>query len=704
MLDTEEQPDYYEKPEISEEQQLADKLQVFGSKLQTLVQEQVSKRHNIEERWVEDLRQYNGKYTPEVEAALSNKKDQSRVFVNITRNKTNAAEARLSDMLFPTDDRNWGIKPTPVPQIADVAQMQPGTPQAQQARAILQKAKKSAEEMTKEIEDQLSESNYHAKCRDMIHDACVLGTGVIKGPVVVGQVKQNWQTLEDGVSILQMAEEFRPDTQYVDPWNFYPDMSAATVDESEFFLERRHLTRKGVIDLARNEHYLVDQIRKVLKEDARSTQNTYNWQNELRAIHGLDSVTEHDKYELWEYNGPISKDEMRSAGIEPDEDELVEYQGTVHFIGNHVIRVSIHPMETQDLIYRVFSWEKDPSSIFGYGVPYLMRDQQAVMNAAWRMTLDNAGVSTGPQIVVDIDAITPADGDWTITPRKVWHKKKTGIQVDHAFQVYQINCNQADLMNIFTTARQLADEETNLPLIAQGEQSDHVTKTARGMDMLMNSANIVLRRAVKNFDDDVTRPHITGYYNWNMQFGENPAIKGDFAVDARGSGALLAREMQQERLLQFSQIAASYPDFKIRTDWDGLYKQLVKHMQISADDVVLPDEKVQEIIQKQQQQQPPVDPIKKMEIDLKAKQQQLDAQQAEKDFALQVTEHDLKREIEFAKLALAEGKTLKEIQAKLGIEGRKDQTKRDVEAMKGNNDRAKTILQNKNIQAGFDTF
>ena len=189
------------------------------------------------------------------------------------------------------------------------------------------------------------------------------------------------------------------------------------------------MTRKQVVKLARNENYLIDQIRKVLKSDAKSSQASYSWQNEIRAINGVDSVTDHDRYEMWEYNGPISKDEMRSAGIEPDEDDLVEYIGTVHFIGCHVIRVSIHPMDTEDLIYRVFNWEKDTSSIFGYGVPYLMRDQQAVMNSAWRMTLDNAGISTGPQIVVDYDCIEPLDGDWTIKPRKIWKKKKAGVRL-----------------------------------------------------------------------------------------------------------------------------------------------------------------------------------------------------------------------------------------------------------------------------------
>ena len=116
-------------------------------------------------------------------------------------------------MLFPTDDRNWGIKPTPVPYLG-----------MNSTGDDLAAAKQAADEMTKEIEDQLSECNYAAICRDMIHDACVLGTGVIKGPIIVGSEISKWQTSSDGVSILQVVEDYRPSTQYVDPWNFYPDM------------------------------------------------------------------------------------------------------------------------------------------------------------------------------------------------------------------------------------------------------------------------------------------------------------------------------------------------------------------------------------------------------------------------------------------------------------------------------------------------
>jgi hypothetical protein len=50
----------------------------------------------------------------------------AKAFVKLTRHKTNGWAARLSDLLFPTDEKNWGIQPTPMPELAKAAkQAQP---------------------------------------------------------------------------------------------------------------------------------------------------------------------------------------------------------------------------------------------------------------------------------------------------------------------------------------------------------------------------------------------------------------------------------------------------------------------------------------------------------------------------------------------------------------------------------------------------
>ena len=150
---------------------MAERLRVFGVRLQSKADDQVQQRYSIDERWLDDLRQFNGQYD-KVTAATLAASGGSKLFVNITRNKVNAAEARLIDILFPTDDRNWGIQPTPVPYLSKIAkdedpvQNEDGSPfvtdkgvQVEKrdiAQGVIEEARERSNAMQDEIADQLS--------------------------------------------------------------------------------------------------------------------------------------------------------------------------------------------------------------------------------------------------------------------------------------------------------------------------------------------------------------------------------------------------------------------------------------------------------------------------------------------------------------------------------------------------------------------
>ena len=79
------------------ELEIAERLHIFASRLNRLCSEQVAKKNQIEQRWLDDLRQYHGEYAADESAKLARQKG-SEVFVNITRNKTRSRA--LQDMLF----------------------------------------------------------------------------------------------------------------------------------------------------------------------------------------------------------------------------------------------------------------------------------------------------------------------------------------------------------------------------------------------------------------------------------------------------------------------------------------------------------------------------------------------------------------------------------------------------------------------------
>lgn len=635
-----------------EREQLMATLRGIAGAREAEANRRVQTRISIERRWIDDLRQYHGVYTEEQQSKL-NKSRKSKQFINSTGPKTDTMAARLMDLLFPTDDKNWGIGPTPVPELTAGAQkaakaramaerqvdeMEAETPEDQhdtnpdlmaaraaaieamkmdtQFRSVMAEARRRADMMAEELDDQLKECQYQAAMRDVIEDGCKIGSGIAKGPLR-GEARQSWVQLGDatdqnGAKIatayeLRMADDPAPVFYRVDPWHCFPDPDARTAADSESWYERHLLKKKGLQRLAKQPGFDPDAIRRVLKGGTREALPTFI--ADLRAITGDTVDAAKDYFTVWEYHGPLEVHEIEALATmfdQPDmlpsgeADPLDEINVCLWFCQGEVLKFGIYPLDSNEPIYSVFCLKKDEASIFGFGIPYIMRQPQSALNAGWRMMLDNAGLSTGPQVVIDQRYIEPADGNWDLTPRKVWRKKADAPAGVAVFETYTIASNQQELAGIIELASKFIDEVTGMPMIAQGEQGQQTTQTMGGMSILMNSANVVFRRIVKNFDDDVTTPNIRRLYHWNMQHSKKDEIKGDMKVDARGSSVLLVREMQAQNLMAIAMNLGGHPVFGPMLKHRDLLIEIFKAHLLAADKLVLSE---QEIAQAQQGQQ-----------------------------------------------------------------------------------------------------
>ena len=67
----------------------------------------------------------------------------------------------------------------------------------------------------------------------MLHNSAVLGTGVLKGPIVTNRTRKAWQPYTDldgnQVHTMEIVEELRPASFSVDPGNVWPDPLALAI-------------------------------------------------------------------------------------------------------------------------------------------------------------------------------------------------------------------------------------------------------------------------------------------------------------------------------------------------------------------------------------------------------------------------------------------------------------------------------------------
>jgi hypothetical protein len=717
--------------EADQRRKVEERLQAFGYNMAQQRDEWVRIRYSygVDKRWLEDEDQYNAKDNIAKQASQMMtsveqgypvttqmaKPHRSTVYIGLTRQKTNAAEARLADILLPTDDRNWGIQPTPKPDVmvasrddrmaADRDTGQPMVnPETQEplsmkdiARAAMQVAREKAKAMQTEMDDQLVECDYNAEVRKMLHNAARLGTGVIKGPVVTSRTRKAWQPYKDmqgnQIHQIEIVQEMSPASFSVDPRNCWPDPGCGdNIHAGKGLYERERVTVRQVRDLAKQPGFMKDQLRKVLEEGPKKSATF----QELKDEDQRDLAR--DTYEMWTYWGEVDYEDLEAAGVNVgDKDELRTMSACVVMINSTIVKAYVNPLDGGDIPYDFFVWEKVSDSVWGYGIPYLMRAQQRVLNAAWRQMMDNAGVSSGPQIIVKAGSIQPADKQWQLSARKIWWATDDVDDVRKAFTAVEFNSYQGELANIIKMAMELADQETGVPMITQGEKGA-APDTVGGMQLLINSANVVLRRIVKQFDDMVTKPHIRRYYDYNMLYNENEEIKGDFTIDARGSSALLVRDIQNQAFLNLLAAGAN-PVYGVYLDTQKLFEKALQAQHIDPAEVFKSEEELEKIKEQQQQPQaqqadPRIEAAKiRAETDIAKVQAQNQGDMAELQtreklaqlsYQQRMEELAMQREIEMLKMANVQNLTLEQIKAKLADTAMRERGKKEIYAAEQN--------------------
>jgi hypothetical protein len=218
------------------------------------------------------------------------------------------------------------------------------------------------------------------------------------------------------------------------------------------------------------------------------------------------------------------------------------------------------------------------------------------------------------------------------------------------------------------------------------------------MQLLMNIANVVLRRIVKQFDDMVTKPHIRRYYDYNMLYNENEEIKGDFTIDARGSSALLVRDIQNQAFLNLLAAGAN-PIYGVYLDTQKLFEKALQAQHIDPAEVFKSEEEIEKIKEQQQQPQaqqadPRIEAAKiRAETDIAKVQAQNQGDMAELQtreklaqlsYQQRMEELAMQREIEMLKMANVQNLTLEQIKAKLADTAMRERGKKEIYAAEQN--------------------
>lgn len=529
------------------EQELLDSL---ANSIDAKFRQRAMARRPKERQWIRAAELYYGKLSfngnlMNAETPFEFISYTERPDVNVVRTKCNIAVAQTFSMQFGTGNKNWDLWPSKSNNATDAA-----------ARA---------EAMSDAIEGQLEDSDYTSVCWKGMRDRVMLGTCVLKGPANAGKLVRSYVQLAGTQTWApELVVEYKPELKYVNPWFFYPD---ETVEDPNCILDTIEVHPFAPLDLKKlmkHSGFRADAIACVLEKKPDEYREA-NWQ-EFAKLSDNGANLFKNKYLVLEYQGPITRTQLDQLGIEPCYDSTNdEYYGEVWVCEGQVLRVELESIEASFRPqYYMSVWEKDPASVFGFGVPLMMEDAQRVVNQTWHMILDNSYMSSGAQVAMHKHMVEPASGKWELGPGAIWYLTDPGTTVQEAMQFFNVPNVTASLVPIMQLAQGFAEEESGIPLITAGLNSPQAVDSATGQLVIQQASTTLLDFTNEEWDNCITEPVITAWYAWNMQYNDDPGIKGDFKVDVRTSTQYKNKQVHIRDLEKLSVESASNPEL---ADW-----------------------------------------------------------------------------------------------------------------------------------------
>lgn len=577
---------------------------------------------DVEEQMLSAVRARRGEYDPDV---LSQIKGQggSEIYMLVFATKARQLKALISDIMVGSGgDKPWTLRPTPKPELppdakdqilrgvheevyqAEMAGAPMSTDEVRQrlvdvknavAQRILEAARAEAERAEAIVEDALLEGGYLEALDQFVDDLTTFKTAFVKGPIVRRTNQLAWQQGADGAYTAQVTEALSTSYERGDPFMIYPAPWSRGVDDA-YLIERHRLNRGALESLIGVEGYDEKAIRKVL--DEYGTGGLREWlaiDTSKAAAEGRSAQGEmrDDLIDALQYWGSVSGKMLREWGLGETEvpDEAKEYEVECWLIGEHVIKALINQDPLKRRPYYADGFSRVPGAFWHNSLFDVTRDCQNMCNAAARALANNLGISSGPQVVVNVDRVPPGEDITEMYPWKVWQTTNDPAGSSaKPIDFFQPGSNAQELMGIFERFSSMADEYSGIPKYMAGMAGGEggAGRTASGMSMMITNASKQIKHTLASIDLRVITLMVERQYQHALMYQPEEALAGDLKIVARGALSLVAKEAAQVRLNEFMAATGNPVDMQI-IGMDGraeLLRHAVKRLDINADRVV----------------------------------------------------------------------------------------------------------------------
>jgi hypothetical protein len=269
-----------------------------------------------------------------------------------------------------------------------------------------------------------------------------------------------------------------------------------------------------------------------------------------------------------EFHGNVQGRMLLEYGFTPEQipDPLRDYAVQAWLIGQYLIKVQLSPSPRRRIPFFLASFEQQPGSPIGNGIPDLISDLQEVCNATLRAVVNNLSIASGPQVIVNDDRLSGQENGEELYPWKRWHTTNPAVagSTEKAVDFFQPQSNAQELLQVFNAFYGLADDVSAIPKYLSGNSpGGGAGRTASGLAMLMGNASKILQTVCANVDEGMINPSLRMLLDIVLMTDTSGLLTGEEQVVPKGVAVAVQRETMRQRQLEFLQLTANPIDMQI---------------------------------------------------------------------------------------------------------------------------------------------
>lgn len=404
------------------------------------------------------------------------------------------------------------------------------------------KANVAAERLRTIIADRLYDADWEAQFIDFIDHFCIYPAAIMKAPAVNTRTVMRW----DGTTVSPTTDTVRQ-VENISPFDFFPAPYATDIQSADYVIERRRLTRNELLQLGSASGYDVDVIAEVFEANPNGAPLPYgSVDDDDISDTDIGDKTDMDVFDALGYYGRIRNDLLAEYGIEFAEEEMHgASEAEVWVVGSRVIKCLLNPDPLGRRPFFKACFEKVPSSFWGASPAMKLRDTQRVCTASVRALVRNMQYSSGPIGEVRKGAVKDGHAPNAIIPHtiRVVEEDSFGNGAP-AYRFYTVPSLSNELVALFDKFMGYGYELIGIPRVAFGSPQGLGTlgRTAGGVSIILNQSTKAIKQALRMIESGLIEPVVQEFINYEIRTSNDPDIRGDIRVYARGVSGLMEQE------------------------------------------------------------------------------------------------------------------------------------------------------------------